>query len=132
MFFNSHRRGSVRQWLLVGLVGVLWFDVGSADEGSFGPFTRDLSDTEWGYQLLLDPTGFAPTEEVERFEVRPGDCSRDGDRDDCADNRERSELTERARSRKPVTGPQWYRRLLYTSDAADDMQCGVDRGGGSR
>jgi len=100
----------------MSLVGVLWCDVGAADDGSFSPFTRDLSDTDWGYQLLLDPTGFAPTEEVERFEVRLGDCSNDGDRDDCADSRERSELTERARSRKPVTGLQWYRWQVYFPD----------------
>ena len=49
MVFNDHRKGLIRQWLVMSLVGVLWCDVGGADDGSFGPFTRDLSATDWGY-----------------------------------------------------------------------------------
>ncbi len=101
---------------------VLWLlliggDSALADsEGSFGSFTRDLNETDWGYQLVLDPTGLAATEEVERFEIRAGDCARDAYRDDCADKRERAELTERSRPHRGVHGLGWYRWQIYFPD----------------
>ena len=44
------------------------------DRGDFGSFKRLLNDRPYGYRVVEDPTGSAPTRRVERFEVRPGDC----------------------------------------------------------
>jgi len=54
--------------------------------------SRSLNNTPWGYQRILDPTGSAPTEYVERFEVRAGDCSSGATWSDCSNDRERSEI----------------------------------------
>lgn len=82
------------------------------DRGNFGPFQRSLNTKSHGYDVLEDPTGSAPTEWVERFEVRPGDCSRNEDWSDCANDRERSELSERNK----ITSPgreYWYGWHIY-------------------
>ncbi len=50
---------------------------------------RSLSKTKWGYALVKSPTRAG--KRAQRFEVRPGDCSRDSGWDDCANDRERSE-----------------------------------------
>jgi hypothetical protein len=55
-------------------------------------FERSLNTKSHGYNIVKDPTGSAPTEEVERFEVRAGDCSRDSVWSDCENARERSEI----------------------------------------
>lgn len=47
----------------------------SLNHGSLSEFTRSNSTTKHGYQIVKDPTESAPTEMVERFEVRSGDCS---------------------------------------------------------
>lgn len=54
---------------------------------------RSLNNTPWGYQRILDPTGSAPTQYVERFEVRAGDCSSGATWSDCSNDRERSEIS---------------------------------------
>ena len=65
------------------------------DRGWFDPMRRSLNNKSYGYQIVEDVTGSAPTKFIERFEVRPGDCSANaGGWDDCATNRERSELTQ--------------------------------------
>jgi hypothetical protein len=78
----------------------------SIDHGTFGPFMRSLNDTPHGYTMVEDPTGTAPTPVVERFEVRPGDCNRHPGWDDCATDRERSELSERLKTTGP--GQEWW------------------------
>ena len=84
----------------------------AADRGSFGPFERSLSDTPYGYSIVDDPTGKAPAARVERFEVRPGDCGANAGWDDCAADRERSELSERG-DRNPAGTAWWYGWSLY-------------------
>ena len=92
-----------------GLVtGVLGLSACQAVErGSFGAFTRSLNDTPYGYQVVEDPTGSAPTPMVERFEVQPGDCGADPGWSDCANDRERSELSQKG-DRNPVEATYWY------------------------
>jgi len=78
----------------------------------FGGFVRSLNNKPWGYEKRADPTGSAPTEMVEVFEVRPGDCGRNAGWDDCANDRERSEL----RSRRNFYGggtEYWYGWSIY-------------------
>ncbi len=66
----------------------------SLEKGTFGPFERALNTTQYGYQILPDPTELAPTQYVERFEVRSGDCGTNGAWSDCSNDRERSELSQ--------------------------------------
>lgn len=54
------------------------------------PGERYLSDTVWGYQIVTAPTRAGA--EAQWFEVRPGDCAANADRDDCDRDRERSEF----------------------------------------
>ena len=63
------------------------------NKGSFGDFRRSLNNTSYGYTLVADPTGTAPTAMIERFEVQPGDCASSPQWSDCDNDRERSELT---------------------------------------
>lgn len=60
--------------------------------GFTSSFKRNLNSTSHGYNIVKDPTGSAPTTEVERFEVRAGDCSQDSVWSDCKNFRERSEI----------------------------------------
>jgi len=87
----------------------------TVDRGTFGSFQRSLNNTSHGYTVVEDPTGTAPTAMVERFEVRPGDCSRNEGWDDCKKDRERSELSEQ---RKTTGAGQewWYGWSLYIPD----------------
>ena len=83
----------------------------SLNKGSFGAFKRSLNTKAHGYQIVAHPTGTAPTKFVERFEVRPGDCSASHGWSDCANDRERSELSgdrENDRGRD-----YWYGWSLY-------------------
>jgi hypothetical protein len=73
---------------------------------------RSLNDTKHGYQVVRDPTGLAPAKRVERFEVRPGDCARNGGWDDCAKDRERSELSEQRKNTK-AGDEVWYGWSIY-------------------
>ena len=84
----------------------------AGERGSFGPFVRSLNDTAHGYTVIDDPTGSAPTPQVERFEVRPGDCGANRGWNDCTSDRERSELSERG-GRNPVGSTWWYGWSLY-------------------
>lgn len=79
---------------------------GTIDRGSFGDFKRSLNNTSYGYEIIEDFTGQAPTERIEKFEVRPGDCSR-GPKSwsDCANSRERSELSQRGNN---YPGSEWW------------------------
>jgi hypothetical protein len=76
-----------------------------------------------GYQLV-----FAPDYPVrygkksERFEVRPGDCSRvkSGSWDDCKEDRERSELIQRG-YRQWEGGEYWYRWSIYIPEGHQNI-----------
>jgi hypothetical protein len=85
------------------------------DRGNFGTFARSLSTTSWGYSVIEDPTGTAPAAIVERFEVRPGDCAGNDDWDDCANDRERSELSQRG-DRNPLGSEYWYGWSFYLAE----------------
>ena len=108
---------SLRQYIgascLVPIVSVaLLTACQTIDRGSFGPFMRSLNTKSYGYQVVADPTGAAPTALVERFEVRPGDCAANTGWDDCANDRERSELSENG-GRTPAGRTWWYGWSLY-------------------
>ena len=70
---------------------------------------RSLSDTPHGYALVSAPTRAGS--KAERFEVRPGDCGDAKEWSDCANNRERSELS--ARERWQHGTPQWMAFSVY-------------------
>ena len=84
----------------------------AADRGTFGPFMRSLNAKDYGYRVVADPTGGAPTPFVERFVVRPGDCAANTGWNDCANDRERSELSEKGERNKSGT-TWWYGWCLY-------------------
>lgn len=86
--------------------------VNSVNRGNFGEFKRSLNHKKHGYQIVTDPTGKAPTELVERFEVQPGDCSSQSDWNDCSSDRERSELTE-WNKKNPIGTEEWYTWSIY-------------------
>lgn len=81
------------------------------NRGSFGGFHRSLNITSHGYQVIPDPTGTAPSKNVERFEVRPGDCTSQYDWSDCRNDRERSELAESGYT--PDGTEFWYGWHMY-------------------
>lgn len=84
----------------------------SLDKGNFGPFRRALNIQPHGYALISDPTGLAPIPKVERFEVRSGDCHFNAGWNDCENDRERSELSERTKeSSRGQTS--WYGWSFY-------------------
>jgi hypothetical protein len=82
------------------------------DRGSFGPFGRSLNTTSDGYAIVEDPTKNAPTKMVEVFEVRPGDCASQPGWNDCANDRERSELSEQNKSNYP-NEEYWYGWYIF-------------------
>ena len=75
------------------LVVILLGGCATVDRGNFGPFKRSLNNTSYGYNIIKDFTGTAPTEYIEVFDVRPGDCASDTGWSDCKQDRERSELS---------------------------------------
>lgn len=87
----------------------------TVNRGSFGEFMRSLNTTSYGYQVVDDPTGSAPTSMVERFEVQPGDCSAAYGWSDCKNDRERSELSERHKSWTRGT-TKWYGWSFYVPE----------------
>ncbi|WP_417812279.1 polysaccharide lyase [Thalassospira alkalitolerans] len=110
---------SIRRMAMLGLVGGVAFGLSacqslSLDRGSFGGFKRSLNTTSHGYQQVPDPTGTASTAIVERFEVQPGDCGRDSGWSDCAQDRERSELSEGSDNHAGST--YWYGWDIYFPD----------------
>lgn len=78
------------------------------DRGEFGVFLRSLNVKPYGYTVIVDPTGNAPSRLIERFEVRPGDCHFSGGWSDCRSDRERSELWEQGK-RSPHGSEARYR-----------------------
>lgn len=84
----------------------------SIDRGNFGSFERSLNNKPYGYQVVDDPTGVAPTAKVERFEVRSGDCASDPGWSDCDNDRERSELSQQKPRENPGSS-RWYGWSIY-------------------
>jgi hypothetical protein len=82
-----------------------------SSEGS--RFIRFAGDSEWGYSVVADPTGLAPAEMVERFELRPGDCTSVPPYNDCSLGAERAERAQARRPNKPVSGSEWYRWNIF-------------------
>lgn len=81
------------------------------NKGSFGSFKRSLNTKSYGYKIIEDPTGSAPTPLVERFEVRHGDCGWSGGWSDCSNDRERSELSG---TKDNYSGSEyWYGWHIY-------------------
>ena len=76
-------------------------------------FVRFLNTTEWGYQEVDDPAGIRTHDKVQRFEVRPGDCSISKVSNDCKRQLERSEIAEGPMPVEPVTGEQWYQWQVF-------------------
>ena len=78
------------------------------DRGWFDPMRRSLNNKSYGYQIVEDVTGSAPTKLIERFEVRPGDCAANRwGWDDCATDRERSELSQKNKDIL-IGDTEWY------------------------
>lgn len=84
----------------------------SIDRGDFGPFKRSLNTRSHGYQLVDDPVAKFPLQQVERFEVRPGDCANSSGWSDCKTDRERSEIKETL-SRRNIDSTSWYGWNFY-------------------
>ncbi|CAM3613784.1 hypothetical protein VA7868_04422 [Vibrio aerogenes CECT 7868] len=86
--------------------------VSGIERGNFGHFKRSLNTTDYGYQVIPDPTGLAPVSQAEKFEVRPGDCGESTHWSDCANDRERSELSEYGKDNYPGD-EYWYGWSVY-------------------
>jgi len=100
-------------------------DVNKVDRGDFGSFERSLNHKSYGYQLIDDPTGSAPTAQVERFEVRDGDCANDFTWSDCATHRERSEVKQPPKMRRLSEGThQWYSWYIYVPKGTPSINPG--------
>ncbi|MEM7271312.1 MAG: polysaccharide lyase [Pseudomonadota bacterium] len=92
----------------------------AGEKGEFARFVRSLNETPHGYEVMADPTGAAPSAKVERFEVRAGDCAANGGWDDCAKDRERSELAERGNLSR--NGDEdWYGFSVYLPEDWPDV-----------
>jgi hypothetical protein len=97
---------------LIVLASTCWLQgCQTLDRGAFGSFARSLNNQPYGYQVVADPTGSAPTPWVERFEVRGGDCARDQAWSDCDNDRERSELSGPKNNHAGTEA--WYGWSLY-------------------
>ena len=76
-----------------------------------------------GYQVVSAP--YYPVrygQNSEKFEVRPGDCSRstEGGWDDCNNDRERSELSQRGDTQKEGD-EYWYRWSIYIPESHQNL-----------
>ncbi len=107
-----------QRWLGTVLATVLSGCVSAnvTDRGNFGTFMRSLNDKSHGYTVVPDPTiaasGNSSPNQVERFEVRDGDCGANRGWSDCANDRERSELSER--NKTTVPGQRyWYSWKIF-------------------
>ncbi len=108
-----------QRWLCLVFVAVLTgcsTSVSAIDRGSFGTFMRSLNDKSYGYSVIPDPTKssieHSSPAQVERFEVRDGDCSANRGWSDCDNDRERSELSEK--SKTTFAGERhWYSWKIY-------------------
>ena len=93
--------------------------------GSGWRFERSLrvGAKKHGYQVVSAP--YHPVrygQNSEKFEVRPGDCSRStgGGWDDCKNDRERSELIQRGNTQKEGD-EYWYRWSIYIPESHQNL-----------
>lgn len=92
---------------LLFFMGAVFICPTQGQDGNFGLFKRSLNNTAHGYQIVIDPTGSAPSKQIEVFEVRPGDCFFNSSWNDCRSDRERSELSEA--NKNTIEGDEyWY------------------------
>jgi hypothetical protein len=99
--------------ILISGAILLAFSSGCAtsNNGSMGQFVR-LKNSKWhGFNVVKDPTGTAPTQNIDRFEVRAGDCSANAVSNDCKTARERSELAGPYEAR--LGREEWYGWYIY-------------------
>lgn len=90
---------------------------GLADSsGQYAGFRRSLgAKSSHGYKRVLAPEPVREGEISERFELRSGDCTATPEWNDCANDRERSELTQQP----PYSLPgqeYWYSFSLYVPE----------------
>ncbi|WP_233402872.1 polysaccharide lyase [Marinomonas transparens] len=101
-----------RVWVILWLSVSSFFIHADSQDGDFGPFMRSLNNQDYGYQVIGDVTGSAPVAQIEKFEVRPGDCYWNKSWNDCEKDRERSELSEKQKT--TVAGSEyWYGWSIY-------------------
>lgn len=104
---------TIKSFMVIVIGSFLLTSCAGLDKGSF-LMVRSLNTKSYGYQIVDDHTGSAPTEKIERFEVRPGDCSSENGWSDCANDRERSELKEPVDRRYTRSGSEyWYGWSVY-------------------
>ena len=91
------------------IVLLIFLAVGCAYSGPMDDFSfkRSLNIKPYGYLKVPPPHPVRAGKFSERFEVRPGDCYWNSDWNDCENDRERSELSERAPYSK-VGQQYWY------------------------
>lgn len=83
--------------------------------GLYSGFKRSLgAKNSHGYQVVSEPIREGKVSE--RFELRSGDCSGTKDWNDCANDRERSELGQQAPFSQPGE-EYWYAFSLYVPDS---------------
>ncbi|MFM2483993.1 heparin lyase I family protein [Celerinatantimonas yamalensis] len=91
----------------------------SVSHGLLDPMMRSLNTTVWGYRILpVSSTNPAPL--IERFEVRAGDCSTNNSWNDCQQDRERSELSERHKT-TAAGQTRWYHWQFYLPTSYQDI-----------
>ena len=109
----SGNRGSLMHCRIIAIV-TLTLSLSVQSQSSEGSrFIRFAGDSEWGYSVVADPTGLGPAEMVERFELRPGDCTSMPPYNDCSLGAERAERAQARRPSKAVSGSQWYRWNIF-------------------
>ncbi|MEQ6916869.1 heparin lyase I family protein [Halomonas aquatica] len=87
------------------------------ENGNFGGFKRSLNYTSHGYSVVKDPTGNAPTEYIQRFELRDGECATELGWSDCRNNRERTELSQVGEN----FGKGWYGWYIYVPETYENI-----------
>jgi len=93
--------------------GIILLLTGCAiNRGNLGAMKRSLNIKSHGYVVQKDFTNTAPTESIEKFEVRNGDCYWNSNWNDCENDQQRSELTERKKT--TISGNEyWYGWSVY-------------------
>ena len=106
--------------MLILLAGLIT-GCASLNKGGFGPMERSLNRAPYGYKVVDDPTNIAPTEVVERFELRDGDCFSDGGHGwaDCANDRERTELKQIGNN--AYGSAAWYGWYMYVPESYENI-----------
>ncbi|WP_375748213.1 heparin lyase I family protein [Vibrio sp. HN007] len=102
----------MKNYFIVAISSVIILGCEATAYKDFGRFDRSLNNKSYGYQKVEDPIDSSNTELVEYFEVRDGDCASDSGWSDCANDRERSELSQK--TNRQVDGSEyWYAWEIY-------------------